>query len=108
MTTTTYGYGSDTSAYIARGGVKMQQAAAEILYTNDYTAIRMNDLAVAIVADFHGGTFQATLATDRAIKGIRRDLNTMQHDDLVSTIERMANGTADDAAWTYEFYTLED
>jgi hypothetical protein len=97
-----------TTAYIARGGVNMQKAAAEILHTNDYTAIRMNDLAVAIVTDFHNGQPGVSLAVDRAIKGIRRDLNTMQHADLVSTIERMANGTADDAAWTYEFYTLED
>jgi hypothetical protein len=97
-----------TTAYIARGGYHMVNAAAEILRTNDYTAIRINDLAIAIVRDFHGDEIGASLAVDRAIKGIRRDLNTMQHADLVSTIERMANGTADDAAWTYEFYTLED
>ena len=97
-----------TTAYIARGGANMKQAAAEILHTNDFSPIRINDLAVAIVTDYHNGQPGVSLAVDRAIKGIRRDLNVMQHADLVSTIKRMANGTADEAAWTYEFYTLED
>ena len=95
-----------TSAYIIRAGDKMQRAAAEIVARGVYSVGDLADLAVAIVADFHGGTFQATLATDRAIKTIRRDLNQLMHADLVSTVERMANGTPEDAAWTYGFYAL--
>ncbi len=97
-----------TTAYIARGGYHMVNAAAEILSFNDFSPIRINDLAVAIVTDFHNGQPGVSLAVDRAIKGIRRDLNVMQHADLVSTLERMVNGTPEEAAWTYEFYTLED
>ena len=96
--------GDMTMAYIARGGEQMQTTAAAVLARGEFNYDDVASLAVAIIADFEGGTVRKSVPTDRAISIVRLSLVLMDHYDLRSTVERMANSTADDAAWTYGFY----
>ena len=96
--------GDMTMAYIARGGEQMQTTAAAVLARGEFDYDDVASLAVAIIADFEGGNSANSLASDRGRQIVRLSLSLMDHYDLRSTVERMANSTADDAAWTYGFY----
>ncbi len=96
--------GDMTMAYIARGGEQMQTTAAAVLARGEFDYDDVASLAVAIIADFNGGNSGNSLAIDQGRQIVRLSLYLMDYYDLLSTVEVMAYGTAENAAKTYGFY----
>ena len=92
-----------TMAMIAKAGTHMQ-TAAEIESVSQ--EIRIDRIANAILKDFSGPDYAKTLAGELSYKRVKRGLHHLDAGDLASVVERMANGTPEEAAWTFGFYAL--
>lgn len=93
-----------TMAMIAKAGTRMWETATAMCNYNEFAVSDVRDLCHAIMVDVDGGGYEHTLASVRSYKIVLRSLLALGEYDLRSTVERMANGTPDDAAWTYGFY----
>jgi glutamate formiminotransferase len=92
-----------TMTMIAKAGERMKMVA---FVENLMDGIDIGRIAHAIMVDIDGEGYSRSLASELAQKRIVRGLLSLGAHDLESTVERMANGTPEEAAWTFGFYAL--